>query len=226
LIVLLAIMAVSQPAEIVLTHEPRWCETAVFAGKHQSCVLDLGDGRFATVGYEDEYFEDESGDELRRVSISIVDLSNGPVRAGDEPAQTIETAIGRTFVYPHAEDVTGDGVPELFFPRYTGNVNTDYDVYAEGVDRSFTLVGYVSGFGVGYDSEIGYLAVHSRSSAVSYLHEVFDIREGQLVYVYSLSSFVEQQSCGFSEGPAFAESGLDASEIRTRCQADIVGGNE
>jgi hypothetical protein len=140
--------------------------------------------------------------------------------ASEQLLQSFSEPRGTAYDGPSLVDIDNDGDVELLVPTETGNVNTTYRVHQQTED-GFAFAGEVSGLGLEYDSENGFSAISGRINAAAYYYEAYRLEADGLVLVYALETNYMDENCLLSEGPGFAQSGLDAAAIIAACEAGM-----
>jgi hypothetical protein len=152
-----------------------------------------------------------------------IDIDHG---AGIPPFR-IEETIGVTFATPHWQDLDADGSFELLVPLRTGNVNTDYAIWASpepGVE--LVRVGEVgaSGFAISQD---GYVIALSRGGAASYFAAFMRIIGAELLPIATVESALDTGTCTLFDDGGLAAIGLDVDTAEARFCDDpavVTGG--
>jgi len=189
------------------------CTALQYDGMHHDCTLTLNDGRQLIFDFTADARADEWGERISLLDISVIEAEAGVV-------QTFSESVGDTFNYPELADIDNDGDQELLIPTYTGNVNTTWRIWQQGVD-GFQFAGEVNGWGMAFDEDTGLSTISSRGSAVTYYQEAYKLEEGGFVGVYTLMTDMHVRDCTLDQGPGFADSGLDADDILVECQAEM-----
>jgi hypothetical protein len=135
--------------------------------------------------------------------------------AGVPPFRIVES-IGATFGAPRWQDLDADGSPELLVPLITGNVNTDYAVWASpepGVDlQRAGEVGAVD-FAISQD---GYIVARGRSGATTVFAAFLRLFGADLLRIATVESALDSGTCSLVDDGGLAAIGLDAATARER----------
>ncbi len=190
---------------------------------HPDCrMMAAGD---SGVAFEVRYAEsNEPGGPPTKVSIQVV----GP---GDATLQTITEGMESTFAAPRLYDLNRDGVDELLVPLETGNVNTNYAVWAKGPGEApYLRAGEVSAFAFDW-SDAGYVAALSRSAANIQVVEFLKLVDGKLAPIVRADITAEGEengkvtgtTCDITDEGGMAAEGLTLEAAKAKfCEDKLV----
>lgn len=183
-------------------HGDPWCDDLEMGEGGVDCALPAGD---LILFFDFEDFE--------------VTISQTTPEGGDTLTLDAFDADDRTHP-PVLNDVTGDGVPELFVARGSGMVNVDYVVLQAGEDGYYRPIGSIfGGMAQGFEQdENGLIVTATRDNAAVYVESALAIADGAINSVYDMEVDYAAQSCRLLFSGDLAALGLDAETLVATCE--------
>lgn len=147
------------------------------------------------------------------------------IGADGTPGQLIEEESSAPYAIPTLSDLNGDRQAEVLIPLYTGNVNTNYAVFAPQADGTYLRLGELSGTNWETSTD-GFLAVSSRGSAASVEIAFIDVEPGGLTPIATVEVSLESEGakpvCKLVEGAPLVDQGRTTAESQAHFCADKV----
>lgn len=150
------------------------------------------------------------------------------IGADGTPGQLIEEESFSPYSIPTLSDLNGDQEAELLIPKETGNVNTNYAVFALQPDGTYLRLGEMSGTNWETSTD-GFLAVSSRGSAASLEIAFIDVEPGDLTPIATVEVTMETEGakpvCKLVEGAPLVDQGRTTAESEAHfCAEKVVTG--
>lgn len=147
------------------------------------------------------------------------------IGANGTPGQLIEEESFAPYSIPTLSDLNGDQLAEVLIPKDTGNVNTNYAVFAPQPDGTYLRLGEMSGTNWEPSAD-GFLAVSSRGSAASIEVAFIDVEPGGLTPIATVEVTMESEGakpvCKLVEGAPLVDQGRTTAESEAHFCADKV----